>query len=314
MTTTLSHFDGRPFLTDGGLETSMIFHEGIDLPHFASIVLLREEEGRTRLRRYFETYLAIARDAGAGFILESATWRAGPDWAAPLGLGVAELDELNRKAILMLRDLRTRHQSEALPILVSGCIGPRGDGYSADRILTVDEAAAYHGHQAAIFAETGVDMISAITMTNVPEAIGTLRAATAHGLPCVISFTLETDGRLPTGDALDEAIAAVDAATDVPPAYYMINCAHPTHFEAVLADGDGWRERIRGLRANASRLSHAELDEATELDSGDPHELGSDYRRLLARLPAHAVFGGCCGTDDRHVAAMAQAVVPKRSA
>src|SRR3546814_935965 len=195
MTATLSHFDGRPFLTDGGLETSMIFHEGIDLPHFASIVLLREEEGRTRLRRYFETYLAIARDAGAGFILESATWRAGPDWAAPLGLGVAELDELNRKAILMLRDLRTRHQSEALPILVSGCIGPRGDGYSADRIMAVDEAAAYHGHQAAIFAETGVDMISAITMTNVPEAIGILRAATAHGLPCVISFTLETDGK-----------------------------------------------------------------------------------------------------------------------
>lgn len=301
----LHRIDERPFLTDGGLETTLIFLDGIDLPHFASIAMLRTADGRAHLKRYFERYIAIARGAGAGFILEAATWRAGPDWAEPLGLELAELDALNSDAIALLHELRAEHQGEALPILISGCIGPRGDGYVADRTMLADEAEAYHGHQVAVIAGAGVDLITALTMTNVPEAIGIAKAAQRAGLPVAISFTLETDGRLPTGDALKDAIEAVDAATAGAPAYYMINCAHPSHFEAVLADAGEWVNRIRGLRANASCLSHAELDEATELDPGDPAELARHYAELNALLPALRVFGGCCGTDDRHVAAIA---------
>jgi homocysteine S-methyltransferase len=311
--TALPQLRGKLFLTDGGLETTLVFHDGIDLPCFAAITMLTRKDGRARLDRYFETYLAIARQAKAGFVLESVSWRASRDWAGPLGLTLAQLEALNREAIAMLHLLRARHESADTPIVVSGCIGPRGDGYDPGAAMTADEAAAYHAFQAAIYKEEGADMVSAITMTNVPEAIGIVRAAQAAGLPAVVSFTLETDGRLPTGDALGDAIRAVDAATGGGPAYYMINCAHPDHFEATLAEGGDWVSRIRGLRANASRRSHAELDVATELDSGDPEELGGDYARLLHRHPQLAVLGGCCGTDHRHVGAIAGSVCSHRA-
>ncbi|MCW1429130.1 homocysteine S-methyltransferase family protein [Novosphingobium sp. JCM 18896] len=301
----LPQLGARRFLTDGGLETTLIFHQGIDLPLFAAIVLLEREEGRAVLDRYFETYLAIAREAGTGFVLESATWRASRDWAAPLALGEQALADLNRQAIVQLQALRTAHATQDMPIVVSGCIGPRGDGYDPGLIMTVAEARAYHGWQVALFAEQGADMVTAMTMTNLPEATGVVLAAQDAGLPVAISFTLETDGRLPTGETLVDAIVAVDRATGDGPAYYMINCAHPSHFAGTLADGGDALQRIRGIRANASRRSHAELDEAADLDAGDPEELGEDYRRLLAALPGLTILGGCCGTDHRHVMAIA---------
>lgn len=302
------HLQGNPFLTDGGLETSLIFHDGIDLPCFASIVMLGRGGGRELLDRYFETYLGIARQAQAGFVLESATWRASRDWAGPLGLTEAELLELNRRAIVQLQELRRRHEEPQMPIVVSGCIGPRGDGYDPGTVMTVEAAHDYHAWQVEIFRQEGADMVTAMTMTNTPEATGAVLAAQAAGLPIAISFTVETDGRLPTGEGLGDAIASVDAATGGGPAYYMINCAHPSHFDGTLDETSGWSGRIRGIRANASRLSHAELDEATELDIGDPAELGEDYARLLRRFPQIAVVGGCCGTDHRHMRAIADAV------
>jgi len=304
----LPQLQGKLFLTDGGLETTLLFHDGIDLACFAAIDMLRKEGGREHLDRYFETYLAIAHEAQAGFVLESVTWRSSPDWAEPLGLSQEELDALNREAIIMLHELRDRHQTAQTPILVSGCIGPRGDGYDPGKPMTAQEARAYHSRQIAIFADAGADMASAITMNNIPEAAGVALAARDAGLPVAISFTVETDGRLPTGDTLAEAIAAVDKATGGYPAYYMINCAHPSHFEEVLSDGGEWVGRIRGIRANASKRSHAELDESTELDCGNPEELGDDYGRLLRRLPQIGVVGGCCGTDHRHVGAIAKVV------
>lgn len=304
----LPQTQGKLFLTDGGLETTLLFHDGIDLRCFASIDMLRKPGGREHLKRYFETYLAIAHLARSGFILESATWRASPDWAEPLGVSLDELDRLNREAIRMLHELRLEHETEATPIVISGCIGPRGDGYDPGAAMSAEAAEAYHGWQLRILAESGVDMIAAITMTNLPEAIGIARAARAAGLPVAISFTLETDGRLPTGEKLGAAIEAVDGATEGYPAYYMINCAHPTHFASTLAEGGAWLSRIRGIRANASKRSHAELDEASELDCGDPDELGADYKLLLDRYPQINVIGGCCGTDHRHVDAMARAI------
>ena len=297
----------RPFLTDAGLETDILFNRGIDLPHFASIVLLRTEQGRAALDQYFRGFLELAKRIGSGIVLESATWRASSDWAAPLDLSQTELTDLNREAVRMLVLLREEYRSAIPHIIVSGCIGPRGDGYDPGKIMSADDAEAYHAGQAGVLAAAGADMVTGITMTNVPEAIGLARAAEALETPVAISFTVETDGRLPTGDRLAEAIPAVDAATSGYPDYYMINCAHPTHFAASLDPAAEWTARVRGVRANASRCSHAELDAMTELDCGDIAELAALYRELRAQFPAINVLGGCCGTDLRHVTAIAEA-------
>ena len=261
------------------------------------------------LRRYFEPYAEIAVQSGTGFILESPTWRASPNWATELGYSDEELDGLNRKAISLMEEIRERHAaSTGAPIVISGCIGPEGDGYSPESKLSADEAADYHSTQINTFADTAADMVTAVTMTYSDEAIGVARAAADAGMPSVIHFTVETDGRLPSEESLGDAIAAVVDATDDAPAYFGINCAHPTHFDDVLADAGEWRERIRSLRANASAKSHAELDEATELDAGDPADLSNRYAGLREQLPNLNVVGGCCGTDQTHVKAIAVAM------
>lgn len=297
----------RICLTDAGLETDLIYNHGFDLPLFASVTLLGLPEGVAALEAYFRGFLDLAASKGCGMVLESATWRASPDWAAPLGLTLDELDALNRAAIALLVRLRAEYAGRIADIVISGCIGPRGDGYDPGQIMGVDDAQAYHAHQIALFVAAGVDQVSAITMTNIPEAIGITRAARAAAIPVAISFTVETDGRLPSGETLAEAIGAVDAASSGYPAYFMINCAHPNHFSAVLESGADWTARIGGVRANASRCSHAELDVMTELDRGEPEALAADYRDLRARFPRIIVLGGCCGTDLAHVAAIADA-------
>jgi S-methylmethionine-dependent homocysteine/selenocysteine methylase len=308
--THLPQLSGDLFLTDGGIETTLIFHEGLELPFFASCDLLKHRDGYAALQKYFRTYAALARRYGVGCILESATWRASPDWGTKLGYSATALAELNRQAITLLQEIRDEHADTSAPMVISGCIGPRSDGYNPAALMTADEAERYHTMQAQTFGDTEADMVTAITMTYAAEAIGLTRAARAAGMPVVISFTLEVDGRLPTGQTLHEAIAQVDDATGRAPAYYMINCAHPTHFSAALAADGPWLDRIRGLRANASTKSHAELDEATELDDGNPAELGQQYRQLKERLPQLNVLGGCCGTDHRHVEETCKACLP----
>ena len=299
----------RVFLTDGGLETSMIFHHGLDLPHFASYKLLEDERGRRALREYFSRFLEVARERGAGFVLDTTTWRSNRDWGALLGDDAEALDAINRAAVEFARALRREHAGTA-PVLVNGVLGPRGDGYVVREAMSAQEAEDYHSAQVRSFAAAGADMVSAITMTYADEATGIARAAAAAGIPVAISFTVETDGRLPSGQALGEAIEQVDAETGGSVAYFMVNCAHPSHFEHVVAHGGDWKDRIAGLRANASTLSHAELDEAGELDEGDPVELGRGYAALRTHLRNVTVLGGCCGTDQHHVAAVAAAWGP----
>lgn len=302
----LPQLGGGTFITDGGMETTMIFHDGLELPHFASFVLLATREGREKTKDYYRRYLEIARRHGTGFVLESSTWRANPDWAARLGYSRQALKAVNEEAIALLAGLRDEYERPGQPIVISGAVGPRGDGYRAGR-MDASEAETYHAEQISTFAGTEADMIAAFTMNTVEEAIGVARAAKAHGIPSAISFTVETDGRLATGDGIQGAVETTDAATGGAPAYYMINCAHPSHFDAVLAESGDWVKRIRGIRANASSKSHAELDESETLDAGDPADLGSRYRQLLARMPQLRVLGGCCGTDHRHVAAICEA-------
>ncbi|MGD9996346.1 MAG: homocysteine S-methyltransferase family protein [Ilumatobacteraceae bacterium] len=298
--------DARPFISDGGLETSLVFQSGIDLAHFAAFPLLDDKAGRGALAAYYDPYLSIAERLGVGVVLDTPTWRASLDWGARLDYDDVRLGTINREAVGFVRALADARPD--LLVVTNGVIGPRGDGYVVGATMSADEAAAYHGLQARAFAEAGAEMISAITMTYAAEAIGVARAATAVGLPVVISFTVETDGVLPSGQPLGEAIAEVEAATGGAPAYYMINCAHPTHFASVLETDAAWITRVKGVRANASRLSHAELDEATELDRGDTAELAELYR-ALGQMFELRVAGGCCGTDHEHVAAIAEALV-----
>ncbi|MDO8699505.1 MAG: homocysteine S-methyltransferase family protein, partial [Rhodoferax sp.] len=303
----LPQLGGDLYLTEGGIETTLIFHEGLQLPDFAAFLLLKTPEGEASLRKYYRSYAEIAKRFGTGLILESATWRASVDWGTRLGYTSEALADANREAIRLLQEIRDEYETKQNPIVISGCLGPRGDGYVPDRAMSEQQAQAYHRQQIDTFADTAADMVCATTMNNVQEAVGIALAAQRAQLPVAISFTLETDGRLPTGQTLRSAIEQVDQVTSAYPCYYMINCAHPTHFEHVLAEGGLWLDRIRGLRANASRKSHAELNESTELDSGNPVELGTQYAHLKKRLSRLNVMGGCCGTDHRHVEQIAEA-------
>lgn len=303
----------RPFLTDAGLETDILFNKGIDLPHFASIILLQSDVGRNALVEYYRGFLELAERIGVGIILESATWRASSDWAEPLGVSQAGLTELNGQAIAMLLKLKDQYAKTIPDIVVSGCIGPRGDGYDPGKIMTASEASKYHRQQGQALHAAGADMLSAITMTNISEAIGIARMAKDIGSQVAISFTVEIDGSLSTGEALHTAIETVDAATDAYPAYYMVNCAHPTHFVPVLEEDADWTKRLGGVRANASRCSHAELDAMTALDKGDVVELGALHSDLRARFPYINVIGGCCGTDLSHITAIAEACLVERT-
>jgi S-methylmethionine-dependent homocysteine/selenocysteine methylase len=289
------------------VEIPRFFHEGFELPEFAAFVLLDSDEGRQALRRYFRAYADVARDQGIGCILESMTYRASEDWGAKLGLSPAQVADRNRKGIALLEDIRSEYEDEIPHVVISGCMGPRYDGYNAEDRMTAAQSAAYHRPQIATFRETAADMVAAYTLPYVAEGAGVAMAAREEGMPAVISFTVETDGRLPSGETIRDAVEQIDELTDSAPAYYMINCAHPTHFADALGDGP-WTDRVRAVRANASAKSHAELDESSELDEGDPVDLGRQYVALAKQLRRLTVVGGCCGTDHRHVAEICSAL------
>ncbi|WP_137701995.1 homocysteine S-methyltransferase family protein [Marimonas lutisalis] len=287
-----------------GMETDLIFNRGVDLPGFASYPLLETAEGRDLLEGYLKDMISLGRDTGAGVILESPTWVANRDRGEALGYSPDALKQLNRQAVALMADVRAANGD--IPTVISANLGPRDDAYAPEAQMTPDEAERYHSEQISALADTEVDVISGYTLAYPAEAIGIIRAARRFGLPVVISFTVETDGRLPTGSTLEDAISEVDAATDGYAAYFMVNCAHPDHFNAVL-NGEPWMQRIKGIVANASRCSHAELDEAEELDDGDPSELAEQLADIRQRFPHIRVLGGCCGTDMRHMAKIAAA-------
>jgi S-methylmethionine-dependent homocysteine/selenocysteine methylase len=299
----------RPLtLTDAGMETALIFHQGIDLPGFAAFPLVDTEDGREALRRYYRPYLDLARDRETLFVLDAPTWRANPDWGAELGYDAAALAAVNRRSVAFIEEVRREARPAGGPaVQLEALVGPRGDGYAPGAMMSAEEAEAYHAVQLGALADTAVDLVAAMTITDAAEAIGIVRAARSVGLPVTIGFTLETDGRLPSGQALGEAILEVDRETDGGAALFMINCAHPAHFTGVLAAGGDWRGRIGGLRANASMLSHAELDAAEDLDDGDPADLAARYVAVRELLPNLTLVGGCCGTDIRHVTAICEA-------
>lgn len=303
----LPQLSGDLFLMDAGLETDLIFNHGIDIPEFAAHTLLPDPKGRAALAAYYRGFLSLANDTGAGFIFDTQTWKAHMHWAKDLGASEDDLRRATHDSVAFITELRNEFSGNAKPIVLNGLIGPRGDAYAPDEAVAADEAERYHAKQIGWLAESEVDMVSALTFTQSDEAMGFVRAARAAGLPSVVSFTVETDGRLPTGQPLGEAIRAVDDATDGAAAYFMVNCAHPDHFFHVL-DDETWTRRIHGIRCNASRQSHAELDACEVLDDGDPAEFGGQHRAIKDRMPWINIFGGCCGSDLRHVTQIAKAL------
>lgn len=296
----LSFLPADAYVSDGGLETDLMFNRGVELPEFASFPLVEDRRGRDLLREYYDGYAAVARTVGAGLTLESPTWRANPDWAARVGYDTDALDRVNRAAVEFLAELRDAYR-DLVDVRIIGAIGPRGDGYCAGEKADPDEAAEYHGGQVESLARAGADLVASYTMTGAEEAIGIVRAARRAGVPVLAGFTVETDGRLPDGSSLGAAIARVER--EAAPDGYVINCAHPTHIAPAL-EGADWLDRVVQVNPNASTLSHAELDEAEELDAGDIAFLASSYEQLRAKLPALRIVGGCCGTDARHVGAL----------
>jgi S-methylmethionine-dependent homocysteine/selenocysteine methylase len=302
--TDLPQLKGELLLTDGGLETVLIFQKGLELPEFATFPLLETEEGRQVLKAYYQQHLDLAKRYDAGFILGSLTWRANPDWATKLGYSKEGLHRANCGSVEFLEELIV---DGGKPHLISGCIGPRGDGYVIENAMTAEQARDYHSEQIESLASTNADLVTVLTMNYEAEATGVALAAKDAGIPCAVSFTVETDGKLPSGQSVKSAIEGVDDATSGAPAYFMINCAHPTHFSSIFEEAGSWKSRIGGLRANASSKSHAELDECTVLDDGNPTELAAQYRELRDLLPNLNVLGGCCGTDLRHIGEIAKA-------
>lgn len=310
----LPQLSGRPFLTDGGLETTLIFHDGFELPEFASFCLLDDQHGVEAMRRYYRRYADIAADIGTGFVMETPTWRANPRWAAKLGYDRDRLNDLNRRSVEFISNLRNEYDGRIGDIVLSGNIGPHDDGYDPSEKLSAGEAEKYHADQISVFADTEADLVTALTMTYADEATGIVRSAKSHGIPSVISFTVETDGKLPSGQSLAEAIQEVDRSSEGGPSYYMVNCAHPSHFDSVLDPKSDWAGRIYGTRVNASKMSHAELDESEELDEGSPEELAIDHVRLFSGLPNLSIIGGCCGTDHRHISEAARILMNTKAA
>lgn len=304
----ISLLNQKQYLTDGGLETSLIYHHGIDLRHFSAFELLLNEKGRNTLRAYYEPYLRLAEQFQLGFILETPTWRANADWGFKLGYPHDELFALNRQSVKLMRELAAPFLSTLPHVLISGNIGPRGDGYRVEQVMTAEQAAVYHQDQVKAFATADADLVTGLTINYRAEAIGIIKAASLFNLPVVISFTVETDGSLPDGELLKDAIERSDQQTDRYASYYMINCAHPQHFINRIQPGEDWVTRIRGIRANASLKSHAELDESTTLDAGDKILLSEGYVQLSKLLPALSVIGGCCGTDHSHMEVLCQSL------
>ena len=301
------------FLTDGGLETDLIFNHNINLPHFAAFPLVENPLHKDTLLKYYVDYLEIAKQKKTGFILESATWRANKDWGFKLGYTPEDLKRVNTIAIEQLKTLKDIYSKDIRNIFVSGCIGPRGDGYQTENVMSAQEAQLYHNIQIATLKSVKADVVTALTMNYKDEALGIVQAAQENEISVVISFTVETNGHLPSGESLQEVIEAIDAKTDSYPLYYMINCAHPSHFFDQINGPHKWKSRIRGIRANASCKSHEELDESTELDPGDITDLSNWHKKLKSQLPELTVYGGCCGTDASHIKSICNHVLAHTS-
>jgi len=303
----LPQMSGDLFLRDGGLETTLFFKKGFPLPEFASFNLVNDDDGREVISSHLRSFAAVARDHSVGLILGTPTWRASRDWGTKLGYTAETLADAIHKSVELVVEIRNEFENANTPIVIEGTMGSRTDGYNPKEFMTAEQAEEYHRTQIGTFVDTDVDRVTAFTLSYVDEAVGVVKAARSSKMPVAISFTLGTDGCLPTGLNLVDAIEQVDTAAGGGPDYYMINCVHPVYFTETLASGDPRLKRVQGLMPNASSKSHEELDEAKELDEGNPAELAEQLHEIRKGMPWVNILAGCCGTDSRLAKAICEA-------
>ncbi|KAJ5210720.1 Homocysteine S-methyltransferase [Penicillium cf. griseofulvum] len=293
----------KPFITEGGIETTLIYTKNIDLPNFSTLPVLNTEDGKETISSIYKGYIDIARAHSTGVVLETRTWRGSPLWSSEIGLSIPQMVDLNHTAVKLLQGIRSETPFD--PIVISGAMGPLQDAYQ-DSTVSFDQAREYYGPQIRAFAEEGVDMLCIMTVTNLDEAFGAVSLAREYNLPIHVSFSIETDGRLRGGKTLEDAIREVDSVTENYVTYYGVNCAHPRYIIMAVQDMPmEVRSRLGSIRGNSSLKSHEELDNSTELDRGDIPGWVQEFNQLVSMLPGLKVVGGCCGTDEEHIDAIA---------
>jgi homocysteine S-methyltransferase len=303
----LPQLNGRLMTSASGFETWLQYVDGFKLRHFCGFELLNDPRGLTCLTDYHRKVVEAAVAQGFGVINEGLHYRASRDWGELIGFSREGLEEINIRGIEFYRAFAREYGSADTPMLVGGAIGPRGDAYNVGRTPDAAESEDYHSEQIATFKKAGADLVTAMTFSSVEEAIGVARAAKAAGMPVVVSFFVARGGQLKGGETIEEAITRVDAATGEAPAYYMINCTHPTEFEPGLTPG-AWTTRLGGFMPNAVAMETLDLCKLGHLEDGDPEELGGQMAGLARRFPHVHVWGGCCGTDGRHIGQIARKV------
>lgn len=303
----LPQMNGRDMTCGGGIETWLQYVDGFELRHFCLFELLDDKRGVACLTDYHRKLVEAAVPHGFGVINEGLHYRASRDWGELIGYSREGLEEINIRGIEFYKDFAREYDSPETPMIVGGVIGPRGDAYNVARAMAAAEAEDYHSEQILTFKKAGADQITAATLSSIEEAIGIARAAKAADMPVVISLFVKQGGRLSGGETVEEAITKVDAATGNVPAYYMINCTHPTEFEPALT-ADDWNRRLGGFMPNAVAMETLDLCKLGHLEDGNPEELGGQMADLARRFPHIHVWGGCCGTDGRHIGQIAQQV------
>ncbi len=299
---------GLSYLTEGGTETEIMYRHGHELREFAMFELLDSPSAMSDLHDMYRRYLDVAAKHGFGAVMAGLDYRASPDWAEKIGYSRAALADIQHRCIGFLREVAKPYEDQLPRIVISGCCGPRGDAYALNRTITADEAEDYHAVQLETLKDCAVDLVWAATFNNIPEAVGISRAAAGAGLPLYISFTLDSRHRLKSGPSLKDAVEATDAeAGDARPDFYGINCSHPVEFEPALEPGD-WFDRVRTLRPNAANMDKVSLCKLGHIEEGDPVELGELMGDLARRYPQIDIWGGCCGTWDRHFEEIARNV------
>ncbi len=309
----LPEANDRLFLTEAGIETTMMYKKDWEFRHFCLFELLQNDRFVDDLRTYHTGLIEVAVEHKVGHLLDGVHYRASPDWGALLGMSEQQLADLTAKGIEIYSELSQEYATEDTPIPVGCCIGPRGDAYNADLVMSAEEAEEYHSVQIATAKSAGADFISALTFNHIEEAIGITRAASAAEIPIIMSFSLGREAVLKTGPTIGDAIEAVEVATDRAPLFYMINCNHPIDFAPAIAAPGRWIDRLKGVRPNASSLDHGILCKLGHLEEGDPIELGQQMGDLARRFPQLNVFGGCCGTDRPHMEQIAKNVLNVRA-
>lgn len=300
--------DGVFYLAEGGQETEIMYKFGHDLPHFAMFTLLDQPAAVADMRAMYRRYLDTAARHGFNALMGGLDYRASPDWAGLLGYTRSDLRDMQLRSVDFLREAAQPYAGQIREILIVGTVGPRGDAYSLNQVITADEAEDYHSAQLETLRDAKVDLVSALTFNNTPEAVGVARAAASFGLPLSVSFALDSDHRLMSGPTLREVIETVDReAGEARPAYFGVNCSHPLEFTPALESGE-WIRRIRMLRPNAVSMEKTQLCRLGHLESGDPDELGRQMGELAARYPHIDIWGGCCGTWDAHLDRIAENV------